>query len=278
MNDFRIAAALINAFYSPRVSDKSDSIEIARLMKQKLNSKNNLEKYLNIHYSQSQKMFTSIDKVTNINFPQLEIETIKKHITFGTYQLKQCFGYLAEHFKINGSYKFKIAEQLISEQNGKIILTEIHSRHSNSVKYKVFVKFVPNSNDHQTLEWICSCKCGKRTVGCCTHVASVIYYLACGHRQEKIPIPGFRLKSLLIPVCLNEGDTDNGEDDDKEDENEEDDGDSENSDVENLIENSEIDELGENFAEKDTNLNSLMKRSLSFDSENQNNRSSKLKK
>ncbi|RNA02653.1 hypothetical protein BpHYR1_014942 [Brachionus plicatilis] len=34
----RISTALINQFYSPRVSDKSDSIEIAHLMKQKLNS------------------------------------------------------------------------------------------------------------------------------------------------------------------------------------------------------------------------------------------------
>ena len=44
MNDFKIAAALINLFFCPRKADKFDSIEIAQLMKQKLNSKNKLEK------------------------------------------------------------------------------------------------------------------------------------------------------------------------------------------------------------------------------------------
>ena len=115
MNDFKIAAALINLFFCQRISDKFDSIEIAKLMKQKLNSKNKLEKFLTIHHSQSQKVFKNIDQVTNLGFPQLEIETIKINITFGTYQLKQCYGYLAEHFKINGRYKFKISEQLICE-------------------------------------------------------------------------------------------------------------------------------------------------------------------
>ncbi|CAF0901913.1 unnamed protein product [Brachionus calyciflorus] len=174
MNDFRIAEAFINAFYSPRVSDKSDSIELACLMKQKLNIKNNLEKYLNFHHSQSQKIFKNIEEATNLSFPQLYIETIRKHITFGTYQLKQCYGYLAEHFKKNGRFKSKITEQNIPEENDKILLSEIHSRHSNNVVYKVFVKYVPNSNNYDTLEWICSCKSGRRTVGCCTHVASVI--------------------------------------------------------------------------------------------------------
>ncbi|RMZ93903.1 hypothetical protein BpHYR1_053186, partial [Brachionus plicatilis] len=73
---------------------------------------------------------------------------------------------------------------------------------------RLFVKFVPNSNDYRSLEWICSCKSGKRTVGCCTHVASVIYYLACGHKNEKVPMPGLKLNSLLIPICLNSEDYD----------------------------------------------------------------------
>ena len=261
MVDFRIAGALINLFYSQRVADKSDSIEIARLMKQKLNSKNNLEKYLNIHHSQSQKIFKDIDEVININFPQLEIDIIRKYVTLGSYQLKQSYGYLAEHLKKNGRYKFKIAEQVVTENNYKITFSEIHSRHSDSIKYKVFVKFLPDSNDHNSLEWICSCKSGKRTVGCCTHVASVIYYLACGHRCEKIPTPGLRLNSILIPVCLNTEDYDQGE----ELEN------SENSDDDNEnIEKSEM--IYESDENEEVQLNSLVKRSLSFYSENQSKR------
>ncbi|RNA21078.1 hypothetical protein BpHYR1_049991, partial [Brachionus plicatilis] len=68
---------------------------------------------------------------------------------------------------------FQFDEQVVTENNGETISSEKDSRHSNS--------FVPNSNDYKSLELICSCKSGKRTVSCYTHVASVIYYLACGH-------------------------------------------------------------------------------------------------
>ena len=44
----------------------------------------------------------------------------------------------------------------------------------------VWVQF---DEDGQTPEdkipaWMCSCPCGLRTIGCCAHVASLIWYLA----------------------------------------------------------------------------------------------------
>ena len=67
----------------------------------------------------------------------------------------------------------------------------------------------------------------EKELGCCTHVASAIYYLSCGHRQERIPIPGLRFNSLLIPVWINE-ETDEGVEDNGEN--------SENSADENIVE------------------------------------------
>ena len=45
--DYRIAASLINCFFSRLVSDKEDGKEIAKIMKDKLYNKNDLESYLN---------------------------------------------------------------------------------------------------------------------------------------------------------------------------------------------------------------------------------------
>ncbi|RMZ95126.1 vacuolar sorting-associated 13c [Brachionus plicatilis] len=77
----------------------------------------------------------------------------------------------------------------------------IQSRHSNSVKYKVFVKFKPNSNNLEDISCICSCKTGKRTLGCCSHVAALVYFM--GHERfdlEKIPKPRHKIKNLIIPI------------------------------------------------------------------------------
>ena len=43
MEDFRIAAALLNCFFEPLKSDATDSLDIAREMKKKLEKKNDLE-------------------------------------------------------------------------------------------------------------------------------------------------------------------------------------------------------------------------------------------
>jgi hypothetical protein len=52
----------------------------------------------------------------------------------------------------------------------------IRSRHSNSTKYNVYVKYQPNSDSVDGIEcWYCTCKTGMRTVGCCSHMAS--FYL-----------------------------------------------------------------------------------------------------
>ena len=44
--DFRIAASLMNCFFSPSISDAEDSYEIAQEMKKKVKSKTILEKYI----------------------------------------------------------------------------------------------------------------------------------------------------------------------------------------------------------------------------------------
>jgi len=59
-----------------------------------------------------------------------------------------------------------------------IIQEQIQSRHVNASQYDVFIKYKPNINDIRSNEgWIRTCKNGKRTVGCCSHVASILFYL-----------------------------------------------------------------------------------------------------
>ena len=49
------------------------------------------------------------------------------------------------------------------------------------------------------LDYICSCKSGRKQVGCCIHVASYIFYLSYGrYREKEIRSPGKYLNSVLI--------------------------------------------------------------------------------
>ena len=91
----------------------------------------------------------------------------------GTYQLKQAISYLAEmlvkNIDLNVSY-YKEHENLI-----KIL---VRSRHINKKTYKCYVEYKPNYIGYASIQrYCCECPNGKRTVGCCSHVAAVIYYL-----------------------------------------------------------------------------------------------------
>ena len=36
------------------------------------------------------------------------------------------------------------------------------------------------------IDWACTCFAGLRTVGCCSHIASIIYFLSYAKYQDKI--------------------------------------------------------------------------------------------
>ena len=70
----------------------------------------------------------------------------------------------------------------------------INSRHSNSTKYNTFITY--NTNTNSIDDYICSCKSGRRTVGCCSHVATVIHYLS-NARYAKIKTSKFATGTIF---------------------------------------------------------------------------------
>ncbi|CAF0710173.1 unnamed protein product [Brachionus calyciflorus] len=42
---------------------------------------------------------------------------------------------------------------------------------------------------------------GKRTLGCCSHVAALVYFMGVGiYDIASLPKPGYRLKNILVPI------------------------------------------------------------------------------
>lgn len=66
----------------------------------------------------------------------------------------------------------------VHRENKTIIRAQIQSRFSKSKTHNTWVKFDgENSGLEEIRGYYCSCKVGERTLGCCSHVATVICYL-----------------------------------------------------------------------------------------------------
>ncbi|RMZ97209.1 disulfide-isomerase a6 [Brachionus plicatilis] len=126
------------------------------------------------------------------DFPRLSKTIIIENIIFGTYQYNQCQKYYEDLLNNETCYLIseKSYESRNNAENTKIIAFEIASRHKRSeVKkftkkkklkfYKVFIKYVPLLNEWRSIKsYICNCMSGRKVVGCCVHVATVLCFLA----------------------------------------------------------------------------------------------------
>lgn len=190
LSDFKIAAAIINKFHSRIFSDGENAELIADNMLANLNKENSLEKLIKDLNLERASQYNRIDIDDIVDFPILTIDDIKTKITLGSYQIKQALSYIAENFVSKGRYLVYMSKVNLDSDNIKIIMIRIQSRHINRKKYKVYIKYNSNTGSSDSIEsWMCSCKIGKRTVGCCSHITAIVYYLSYGRYQEKQPNP-----------------------------------------------------------------------------------------
>ena len=56
-----------------------------------------------------------------------------------------------------------------------ILRVSIQSRHTSSKAYRLWIEY---GRDGKSINgWYCKCRTGARTLGCCAHVAAVLWYL-----------------------------------------------------------------------------------------------------
>lgn len=70
-----------------------------------------------------------------------------------------------------------------------MVMTQMQSRFRSGVVYESFILADGSKNGADAIvSYCCECKHGLRTVGCCSHIMSTIYYLA-RVRHSGGPIP-----------------------------------------------------------------------------------------
>lgn len=198
MDDFQIAAALINRSKKSLVQTENPEW-IANRMLSRMNLANELSKFVSkdsFKKKISRKEYTMLTDL--LIFPQLTMHDLYR-ISCGPYQIEQakCYGY--DHLEAHGNnfevFTFSNAvldsvdKNLLKDApNAVLVMAQQKSRFVSSSKYRSYVLFDLDGTDYNCiLEYCCECKVGKRTVGCCSHVMTIIYYLSFAQYNNGIP-------------------------------------------------------------------------------------------
>lgn len=137
-----------------------------------------------------------------LDFPRLTEDQLRILFT-GSYQFSQALSYLAE---IMDDQNNLLVQYVKSASN--IIKAEVKSRHINSKVYRIYIHYISDGNDYNSiLRYCCDCPNGNRTVGCCSHTAAIIYYLSYGRYLSKILRPSEVLTKIFatqnVTVVIN---------------------------------------------------------------------------
>lgn len=208
MDDYKIGAAMLNAFGKPIICDKNDHVNIGQRMLNKVRTKNQLQQTINSEcFQRTERLFFVSIEPNQLVFPRFNQEEIK-NFALGTYAVHQAVSYTADHIKLHGQFKIKsLPRKHIWAHFGSICATEnfakpmfissrLISRFRSQKFHKVYILY-----DYESINNIlhyCTCQHGQRTAGCCSHVMTVVWYFGYG-RYEHGRDPASFLNDFFSP-------------------------------------------------------------------------------
>lgn len=206
MTDFRIAAALINAFQEP-YADSQYSDEFINIVNTNMHKPNLLADYVEQHNMNRQRVAFERLEANPPNLQDFPRLTYHELILFavGTYHLKIARSYCWEHVREDGTYVIEVYRHPhyinIGGLGDKTLLRgRIQSRHVRSRTYYTYILYTPGHNSKDAIvEHVCSCIHGRRTLGSCAHIISMLYYLAFA-RHEGLQQPAAFFDSVLLDL------------------------------------------------------------------------------
>lgn len=209
MEDFTIGAALYNRFYANRHEDAVKSMELATRMLALVPLVNRLATTV------SSKAFSAVVKkgqyseMTDFTiFPELELDDLKD-IAFGIYQIRQAKCYTIQHLDRNDT---EFVLQIFNEEvvhkffqqyanvKPQLVTMRLASRFVSTTEWCPYVLFNTIENGKRAiLEYCCNCKVGKRTVGSCSHVMCILFYLGYWVKKEyELPKKAKHLQGIFV--------------------------------------------------------------------------------
>ena len=186
----RIVCAICNAFRPRRIRDNPDDNLIAERMLRLASQPNHLrERVEEKRWAKKKASWLPITQESLPDFPRLTLDELR-YITLGVYQLKQAKSYTEEHLSDDGMYFF-----MVHKHERNILRVQIQSRHTSSKVYNLWIE--TNARPNPISGWYCQRKSGARVVGCCAHIASVLWYLGYSRYHQETPRPACEFATHL---------------------------------------------------------------------------------
>ena len=195
IDDWRIAGALFNEFFQPIESDECRVEWIASRFHLRLAIECTL-KDIALKFDRKRLVWRKFDQNILQDFPKLCFDDIYS-LTLGSYQIRRCKSYVLEHIssKIRGYYEIEVCCDPDFINDVRLIRVKIQSRHKTSKQYNVYIEYEPNSTGYDSIKrYFCKCNTGCRTVGMCSHITSIIWYLGFVRHQKDYTL---KYKDLL---------------------------------------------------------------------------------
>ncbi|CAM4837948.1 unnamed protein product [Rotaria magnacalcarata] len=174
-NYLDITCAIINAFFPKPVSDIHAGAEIAYRMLEKIDQENNIQMHL-CHISKERSDWKKYDAKMCI-FPELSADDVRS-LCCGSYQVKQAISYIQEHLTpsplCDDEPEFIVE---LSSNDDNIVRARFSSRHINKKTYVTIIQHDIKNIEQPIIGWYCTCMSGRRDVGCCVHVAALLWHL-----------------------------------------------------------------------------------------------------
>ena len=226
--DLRNLCAFYNFTFKPTFYDEPYTEDVSVRLKKKAdeNQTNNLQFLFRYRLSTS-KIFSRIKLNEIDDFIKLKRKYLRRKIYCGSFHYKMSKSYLIDLVKFSKAYILqpnkKIAKQ-ISDPRTKILGVTITSRYSRGKTkkprskkgavaeeidyftkiHRVYIQYLPlmflNKKERKAdlmKGWICTCMNGKRLAGCCSHVATVIYFLSYARFKSNNKYPGEFLNAIF---------------------------------------------------------------------------------
>ncbi|OXA52003.1 hypothetical protein Fcan01_13830 [Folsomia candida] len=178
---FRIACAIHNKYGTRfRKSPENEDYIINEVIGD-MDRANTLEMLIKDNgLLRKQIIWTAPTEADLANFPILSIDDLKK-ITLGTFQIRMADSYTNQHLQEEGEYRL-----FIHKENSSLFRVKLQSRFNRRATHQVWIQVDIGEHGHKAIDsYYCTCKTGSRTLGCCSHVCSVLKY--CGYDRHQPP-------------------------------------------------------------------------------------------
>uniref|UniRef100_A0A6P7FY48 Uncharacterized protein LOC114333950 n=1 Tax=Diabrotica virgifera virgifera TaxID=50390 RepID=A0A6P7FY48_DIAVI len=175
----KIGCSLINKYFPP-IQMQGATAELAETMQELAAYENVVKARVEVDRLDLQRIqddaWVNLDELILPEFPILSLQQIRD-LTIGIYQVKLAPSYIQDKLQRENIEHFTF--QTLLEEQG-LFRARIYSRFRQATKHQLWIAFQPlhleNDGDNIPIDgYYCTCKTGARTVGCCAHVASVLW-------------------------------------------------------------------------------------------------------